>query len=109
MLSRLFFMAELAVAESLLVYRFRPRRLFLLRLFFSAVVLAGAAALSSLLPNNVFIAIAAYIILFLLTFLAIAFCFKERFFNCVDFMPSLRIRCSIYERVVRAVFACNAV
>lgn len=79
MLSRLFFMAELAVAEFLLVYRFRPRRLFVLRLLFCVVVLAGAAVLSALLPDNVFAAIAAYILLFLLTFLAIAFCFKERF------------------------------
>ena len=46
-------MAELTSAEFLLVYRFRPRRLFVLRLLFCVVVLAGAAVLSALLPETI--------------------------------------------------------
>ena len=81
-------MAELVIAQSLLVYRFKARRHFLLRLFLALAALVGLSAVAGfLLPDNAFVDLATYMVLFAATLFAVWFCFDERLltvlFYCV--------------------------
>lgn len=80
---RIFFMTELLVAESALVYRFKTRSYFLLRMAAALVMCFAFAFAVPILAENAIWYCAMFFLLFAFTVFMLWFCFKEKFLTVV--------------------------
>ncbi len=81
---RIFFMTELLVAESALVYRFKTRSYFLLRMAATLVMCFAFAFAVPILAENAIWYCAMFFLLFAFTVFMLWFCFKEKFLTVIN-------------------------
>ncbi len=80
---RIFFMAELVVAESVLVYRFKTRSMFPLRLSAALAACVGFAFAVPIVAENALWYCTMFFLLFAFTVAALCFLFKEKLLTVV--------------------------